>query len=82
MVFLSDGYIGNESEVIHEVGRLRENARVYAFGVGSAVNHYLLTEMALRGQGFSRIIDPGEDANAGARELAHRIEAPVLTDRN
>lgn len=80
VVFLSDGYIGNEAEVLADMGRQIGQARVYAFGVGSSVNRYLLSEMARRGRGIARYIDPTEKAGDAAIELAHRLEAPVLTD--
>lgn len=80
VVFLSDGYVGNEAEVLKLIAGIIGKARIYAFGVGRAVNHYLLAEMARQGRGFSRTIGWGEDADAVARSLARRLDAPVLTD--
>jgi len=80
VVFLSDGYIGNEARVLHDMASRLGSARVYAFGVGTSVNRYLLSEMARRGRGFARYIDPTETAFEAAQELAERLEAPVLTD--
>lgn len=80
VVFLSDGYIGNEAEVLHDMASRLGSARVYAFGVGTSVNRYLLSEMARRGRGFARYIDPTETSFEAARDLAERLDAPVLTD--
>ncbi len=80
VVFLSDGYIGNEASVLKQMARAMGNARVYAFGVGSSVNRYLLSEMGHRGHGFARFIDPTEDMNDVAISLAKKLNAPVLTD--
>lgn len=80
VVFLSDGYIGNEAEVLNDLSRRIGRTRVYAFGVGSSVNRYLLSEMARRGRGFARYIDPTESSFEAARDLAERLDAPVLTD--
>jgi len=80
VVFLSDGYVGNEADVLKLIAGVIGEARIYAFGVGQAVNHYLLAEMARQGRGFSRTIGWGEDADAVARSLARRLDAPVLTD--
>lgn len=80
VVFLSDGYIGNEAEVLGDLARRIGRARVYAFGVGNSVNRYLLSEMARRGRGFARFIDPTESSHQAAVALAQRLEAPVLTD--
>jgi Ca-activated chloride channel family protein len=80
VVFLSDGYIGNEAEVLGLIDDVLNDARIYAFGVGSSVNRYLLAEMARHGRGFARFIDPTESSHDAAISLADRIDAPVLTD--
>jgi len=80
VVFLSDGYIGNEAEVLNDLASRRSDARVYAFGVGSSVNRYLLSEMARRGRGYARYIDPTETSFEAARDLAANLQTPVLTD--
>lgn len=80
VVFLSDGYIGNEAEVLNTIGTRIGDARIYAFGVGTSVNRYLLDEMARVGRGQVRYIDPTESGLDAARSFATRIETPVLTD--
>lgn len=80
VVFLSDGYIGNEAEVLSYMAARLGDARVYAFGVGSSVNRYLLSEMARRGRGFARYIDPTETSHEAARDFADRLDMPVLTN--
>jgi len=80
VVFLTDGYIGNEAEVLGLVNQLLNGARLFAFGVGSAVNRYLLDEIGRAGRGFTRYVDPVEDARAVAADLAERLRTPVLTD--
>lgn len=80
VTFLTDGYIGNEDDVLRLIGRHLGAARLYAFGVGTAVNRYLLQEMGRVGRGFTRILAPGEEAAAVAAELAGRLETPILTD--
>ena len=80
VVFLTDGYIGNEPEVLKLIHRKIGNARIYAFGVGSSVNRFLLSEMARVGRGFARYIDPTENPDEVAITLAHKLESPLLTD--
>ena len=80
VTFLSDGYIGNEARVLNLIAQKIGKARIYAFGVGTSVNRFLLSEMARKGRGFARYIDPTENVNEVAIELASRLEAPVLTD--
>jgi Ca-activated chloride channel family protein len=80
VVFLTDGYIGNESEVLRLITRTIGDARIYAFGVGSSVNRYLLAEMGRQGRGFARFMGLNEDPEEVARELAGKLETPVLTN--
>ena len=80
VVFLSDGYIGNEAEVLGLIDEVLDDARIYAFGVGTSVNRYLLAEMARHGRGFVRAVDPTESSSDAAISLAQRLDAPVLTD--
>ena len=80
VVFLTDGYIGNEAEVLGLTDANLGNARLFAFGVGTGVNRYLLDEMARIGRGFVRYMDPTEDVHETAKALATRLDAPVLTD--
>src|ERR1041385_5426323 len=48
--FMTDGYVGNDMEIISEVQK-HQNARVFAFGIGSAVNRFLLDKIAEAGRG-------------------------------
>src|ERR1035441_10531585 len=48
--FMTDGEVGNDLEILAEVQR-HPNARVFAFGIGGSVNHFLLEGMARYGRG-------------------------------
>ncbi|HRX61925.1 MAG TPA: VIT domain-containing protein [Candidatus Competibacter sp.] len=80
VTFLTDGYIGNEAEILALLKANLNDARLYAFGVGTGVNRYLLSEMGRVGRGFTRYMDPTEDQEKVAGELADRLQSPVLTD--
>ena len=80
ITFLTDGYIGNEAEILALLKANLDDARLYAFGVGTGVNRYLLSEMGKVGRGFTRYMDPTEDLEKVAGELAERLQSPVLTD--
>lgn len=80
VTFLTDGYIGNEQEVLSVVRRHLGEARLYAFGVGTGVNRYLLEKLGKMGRGFTRYMDPTEQIEDVAGELVARLDAPVLTD--
>ena len=80
VVFLSDGYIGDEATVLRTINREIGDARIYAFGVGNSVNRYLLDAMAEEGRGYARYVPVGEDANDVAETLAADLKSPLLTD--
>lgn len=80
VLFLTDGYIGNELDVLRQVREQLGDARLFAFGVGGGVNRYLLDELAHAGRGFVRYMDPSESVTGVATEMARKLETPVLTD--
>ena len=51
VTFLTDGYIGNEVQILAEIHRSIGESRVFSFGVGSSVNRYLMERMASAGRG-------------------------------
>lgn len=80
ITFLTDGYIGNEYEILSMIKRLIGEARLFALGVGTGLNRFLLSEMGHVGRGFTRYMDPTEEVQTVAKELAQRLQSPVLTD--
>jgi Ca-activated chloride channel family protein len=80
VALLTDGYIGNEDEILKSVGEHLGESRVFCFGVGSAVNRYLLEEMAAIGRGSAQFVRPDEDSARVVGAFERRIDAPVLTD--
>lgn len=80
VVFLTDGYIGADRQVIQTVANRIGDARIYAFGVGNSVNRYLLEGLAEEGRGRARYVEVGEKASEAAEALARSLDAPLLTD--
>lgn len=80
VTFMTDGYIGNEAEILGAVHDRIGAARIFSFGVGSSVNRYLLERMAKHGRGAVAYLgpqDPAKDIMAG---FFGRISHPALTD--
>jgi len=77
--FMTDGYVGDDLEIIGEVQK-HPNARVFAFGIGSSVNRFLLDKMAEHGRGEVEYVTLNDDGSAAARRLHERIRNPLLTD--
>ncbi|MBK8147557.1 MAG: VWA domain-containing protein [Acidobacteria bacterium] len=77
--FMTDGYVGNEGEIIAEVQK-HKNARVFSFGIGSSVNRELLDKMAEEGRGEVEYVLPNSDGSAAAKRFHERVRSPLLTD--
>jgi Ca-activated chloride channel homolog len=77
--FMTDGEIGNDMEIISEVQK-HPNARVFAFGIGSSVNRFLLDKMAEHGRGEVEYVTLEDDGPAAARRFHERVRNPLLTD--
>jgi Ca-activated chloride channel family protein len=77
--FLTDGYVGNDLEIIGEVQK-HPNARVFAYGVGNSVNRFLIESMTKAGRGDSEVVTLNDKADVAAHRLYQRLRAPVLTD--
>jgi Ca-activated chloride channel family protein len=77
--FMTDGYVGNDLEIIGEVQK-HPNARVFAFGIGSSVNHFLLDNMARYGRGEVEYVGLNDDGSVAARRFHERVRNPLLTD--
>jgi len=81
VVLLTDGYIGNENEILAEVQKhLQVGNRLYSFGAGSSVNRFLLNRIAEIGRGISRIIRHDEPTEEVAEKFYKQINNPVLTN--
>ena len=48
---MTDGYIGNENQILAYLEKNLGGARLFSFGIGSSVNRYLLDKMAEFGRG-------------------------------
>ena len=77
--FMTDGYVGNDMEIIGEVQK-HPNARVFAFGIGGSVNRFLLDNMAKYGRGEVEYVALNDDGSAAARRFYERVRSPLLTD--
>jgi Ca-activated chloride channel family protein len=77
--FMTDGYVGNEAEIIAEI-RKHPESRVFSFGIGSSVNRHLLDQMSLQGRGEVEYVGLQDDGSAAAKRLHTRVQMPLLTD--
>ena len=81
-VFLTDGYVGDEARILATIKQERGDARFFGFGIGSAVNRYLIDGIGQEGGGESFVMIPRDSAYAerGVGMLFDAIDSPVLVD--
>ncbi len=80
VMFLTDGYIGNEAQVLQAIRARIGDARLFSFGVGSSVNRFLLDEMSREGRGAVQYFLPGSSVQGEVARFYSRIRNPHLTD--
>jgi Ca-activated chloride channel homolog len=80
VAFMTDGYVGNDVEIIAAVRKHAGTARVFAFGIGNAVNRFLLDGMVHAGRGAVDYVTLQSQADEAVERFHERIHAPLLTD--
>jgi Ca-activated chloride channel family protein len=82
MIVVTDGYIGAESDVFEEIQHNLNLTNVFAFGIGSSVNRYLIEGMAKAGGGEAFVVTKGREAHEVAERFRRYVQSPVLTQIN
>ncbi|MBL9150147.1 MAG: VWA domain-containing protein [Phycisphaerae bacterium] len=84
LVFLTDGFVSNEKEIIGALHKTLGPRRVFSFGIGSSANWYLLEGMANAGRGaVADISGTGDGASDAAPTMAtflERVSHPAMQD--
>ncbi len=78
--FMTDGFIGNDSQILAAIKEKVGTTRLFSFGVGSSPNRSLLERMAELGRGTSQYIRQDEDPQPVITAMLSRISKPYLTD--
>jgi Ca-activated chloride channel family protein len=78
--FMTDGFIGNEAEILAAVRERLGASRIFSFGVGSSPNRYLLDQLATLGQGAAAYLGLHDDASRVMENFFERISHPALAD--
>jgi Ca-activated chloride channel family protein len=78
--FLTDGFIGNETEILAEIQQRLGASRIFSFGIGSSVNRYLIEEMARAGHGAAAFLGLRDEAATIMKDFFARISHPAAAD--
>jgi Ca-activated chloride channel family protein len=80
VIVLTDGYISQERGAFELIAKNLDDTNLFAFGIGSSVNRYLIEGLARTGQGEPFVVTGPEQAAAEASRFKRYIESPVLTE--
>ncbi len=78
--FMTDGYVGNEAEILGAIHKRLGASRIFSFGVGASPNRYLLNRMAKLGNGAVAHLSPSDAAAPIMDRFFARISHPALAN--
>ncbi len=80
IVFITDGQVGNESEVFEYIRAHLGNARVFTIGIGAAPNSYFMRNAARAGRGTFTHIGDVAQVEEEMTSMFRKLESPVLSN--
>jgi Ca-activated chloride channel family protein len=80
IVFITDGSVGNESELVKMIHDRLGAARLFTVGIGAAPNAYFMREAAAAGRGSYTFIGQREQVQERMEDLFRKLEHPALVD--
>jgi len=78
MVVVTDGYVAVEKQAFELVAARLGEANLFAFGIGSSVNRFLIEGLARAGQGEPFVVLGPREVEAKARRFVELVSQPVL----
>jgi Ca-activated chloride channel family protein len=80
IIFLTDGGVDDEDDVLRMVRAGLGAARLHALGIGPAPNRYLMRKMAEAGRGLCEFISTTSGVDNRVDAFFARLSRPVMTD--
>ncbi len=80
LVLVTDGQVGNEDQILKNLGKRLRGVRVFTLGIDTAVNAAFLKRLADLGGGASDLVESEARLDEVMDGLHRRIGAPVLTN--
>lgn len=78
--FMTDGYIGNEQQILGTLHEKLGASRIFSFGVSSSPNRMLMDRMAVLGRGAVAYLSLNDNATEIMDRFNRRISHPAMTD--
>src|SRR5262245_45908100 len=80
VVLVTDGYLSGEEGVFDYIRDNLGQSNVFAFGIGTSVNRYLIEGVAKAGMGEPFVVTEETEAQAAATMFRDYIQTPLLTN--
>jgi Ca-activated chloride channel family protein len=79
LVLVTDGQVGNEDQILRQIGKQVKDVRVFALGIDRAVNEAFLKRLADLGGGGYTSVESEERLDEVMDQVHRHIATPVLT---
>jgi Ca-activated chloride channel family protein len=80
VLLITDGYIAGEAGVFEHIRSNLNKCNVFAFGIGTSVNRYLIEGVAKAGMAEPFVVTEESEAAGVAAKFREYVQSPVLTD--
>ncbi|HEX4701819.1 MAG TPA: VIT domain-containing protein [Pseudonocardiaceae bacterium] len=80
IVLVTDGQVGNEDHILHDMAPLLGGIRVHTVGIDTAVNVAFLQRLASLGGGRCELVESEDRLDDAMRHIHRRIGQPLVTD--
>ncbi|HEX5205401.1 MAG TPA: VIT domain-containing protein [Actinoplanes sp.] len=79
LVLVTDGQVGNEDQIVHDITGPAAGTRIHTIGIDRAVNAGFLGRLAALGAGRAELVESEDRLDAAMEHIHRRIGAPVVT---
>jgi Ca-activated chloride channel family protein len=80
LVLVTDGQVGNEDQILHDVAPLIGPTRLHTIGIDRAVNAGFLGRLAALGAGRCELVESEDRLDDAMEHIHRRIGSPVVTE--
>lgn len=80
VIFMTDGQVGNESELFNFIRQHLGRSRLFTVGIGAAPNSHFMRDAARFGRGTFTYIGDTREVQEKMSALFNKLESPVLTN--
>jgi Ca-activated chloride channel family protein len=80
LVLVTDGQVGNESQILRSLSKRIKNVRIFTLGVDRAVNAGFLKRLAVMGGGACELVESEDRLDEVMDKIHRRIGTPVVTE--